>query len=76
MTDEQRWKQRFLIFAVVRLSGLAVMLLGMGIALTDLVRPGGWPLVGGIVAIMGVADAVLAPLLLRRHWKQLDEAGE
>lgn len=76
MTDEQKWKQRFMLFALVRLAGLGVMFLGIAIALTGLVRPGGWPLVGGIVAAMGLADAVIAPMLLRRHWKQIDGAGE
>lgn len=76
MTDEQKWKQRFYLFALVRLFGLGVMFLGIGIGLTDLVRPGGWPLVGAILAFMGLADAVIAPRLLRRYWKQVDEAGK
>ena len=34
---------------------------------TDLLRPGGWPQVGAIVAIMGVIDAMFAPRLLKRR---------
>ena len=54
----------------MRLFGVATFLLGVAIAYSDLVRPGGWPLVGGILAICGVIDAVFAPKLLRRFWEQ------
>ena len=70
MTDEQTWKRRFHIFALVRLAGVAVFLLGVAIAYSDLLRPGGWPLVGGILAICGVIDAVFAPRLLMKAWRE------
>ena len=44
MTNEQKWKQRFLLYALVRIAGLGVMFIGIAIALGDLIRPGGWPL--------------------------------
>lgn len=72
MTDEQVWKQRFLIFTAVRMAGLVVFLLGLAIAFTDLLRPGGWPLVGGILVICGVVDAVVAPRILKREWDRAD----
>lgn len=56
----------FRIYAIVRLAGLATFLLGLAIAFSDLVRPGGWPSVGGLLAIVGVLDAVIAPPLVRR----------
>lgn len=69
MTDEERlWKRRFHLFALIRLIGLALFFLGMAVALTDLVRPGGWPLVGGILAAIGIVDAVAAPRILKRKW--------
>ena len=70
MTDEETWRKRFQIFALVRLLGVATFLLGVAIAYSDLVRPGGWPLVGGILAICGVIDAVFAPKLLKRMWER------
>ena len=70
MTDEELWKRRFHLFALVRLFGVACFLLGIAIANSDLVRPGGWPLVGGILAICGVIDAVLAPRLLMKMWRE------
>lgn len=69
MTDDERlWKRRFLLFALVRLAGLATFMLGMAVMLTNLVRPGGWPLLGGVLVAAGVIDAVIAPRILKRAW--------
>lgn len=69
------WRKRFQIFMMVRLFGLGMFLLGIAIAYSDLARPGGWPLVGGLLAIAGVADAVFAPRLLKKLWQQQDDAA-
>ena len=66
--DELLWKKRFQLFALVRLAGLAIFMLGMAVMLTDLVRPGGWPLLGGILVAVGAIDAVVAPRILKRSW--------
>lgn len=70
MDDEAIWQRRFLIFAAMRLSGLALMLAGMGIALGDFVRPGGWPLLGGVLIVAGLIDALVMPRLLKRQWNK------
>ncbi|HXG81130.1 MAG TPA: hypothetical protein VNJ05_04955 [Sphingomicrobium sp.] len=72
MTDEELWRRRFRWFMAARLFGLATFLLGVAIAFTDLLRPGGWPLVGGILAIMGAIDATFAPRLLKKEWERQD----
>jgi len=72
MADEEVWKRRFLIFTLARLFGLAMILLGVAIAYTDLLREGGWPLVGMIVAIMGAIDALFSPRLLKKMWAEED----
>lgn len=72
MDDEALWKHRFLIFTLVRLAGLATFFLGIAIAYTGLVREGGWPTVGLIVAVMGLIDAVFAPLILKKQWERED----
>lgn len=66
MTEDQAENKRFKLFAVVRLFGVGLFLLGTAIAFTDLLKPGGWPLVGGVVAITGVLDAVFASRVVRR----------
>jgi hypothetical protein len=70
MDDEALWKRRFLIFTLVRLAGLATFFLGIAIAYTGLVREGGWPTVGLIVAVMGLIDAVFAPRILKMQWER------
>lgn len=66
--DEALWKKRFHIFALLRLSGLAIVFFGLAVMLTDLLRPGGWPLVGGLLIVVGIVDAVIAPRILKRSW--------
>ena len=65
MTDEEARRQ-FIIFAILRVGGVALFLLGIGIAFTDLLKPGGWKLLGGILAITGAIEAVLSPRLVKR----------
>ncbi|HKX92013.1 MAG TPA: hypothetical protein VJM15_06260 [Sphingomicrobium sp.] len=71
-TNEALWRQRFLIYSAVRLAGLAIFFLGIAIAFSDLVREGGWPRLGAIIAIMGVIDAIFAPRMLKKLWDQED----
>ena len=40
-----------------------------------MVRDGGWPLLGGVLAIVGAVDAVLAPKLLKAHWQRQDRGS-
>ncbi len=69
------WRKRFQLFLAVRLFGVATFLAGIAIAYSDLLRPGGWPLVGGLITIAGAIDAVFAPKLLRKMWQQQDAAA-
>jgi hypothetical protein len=74
-SSDDIWRKRFQLFMLIRLFGVATFLVGIAIAYSDLLRPGGWPLVGGLVTIAGALDAVFAPRLLRRMWEREDEAG-
>lgn len=64
MTEEEA-RKRFHIFAALRMAGVVMFLLGVFIALTDVIEPGGSPVIGGILAIVGATDAVLAPKILK-----------
>jgi len=75
MDDDTKARNRLLLATLVRLGGLAIFFLGIAIIYTNLVRPGGWPQVGAIVAIMGVIDAMVAPRLLKRAWDEQDRQG-
>lgn len=68
--DDAVWRRRLLAYSAVRLAGLAIFFLGLAIIYTDLVRAGGWPQVGAVIAIMGAIDAVFAPRLLKKMWDQ------
>ncbi len=70
--DEDVAKKRLLLYTLARFAGLAVFFLGVASFYTDLLRPGGWPQVGAIVAILGVIDAFFAPRLLKRAWDEQD----
>ena len=69
MDDEAAWKRRFLVFTVVRLAGLALFLAGMGVGFSDWLRPGGVPAAGVPLMFLGLAQAVLAPRILKRLWR-------
>jgi hypothetical protein len=72
MDDDTKARNRLLAYTAVRFGGLLIFFLGIAIIYTDLARPGGWPQVGAIVAIMGVIDALFAPRLLKRAWDEQD----
>jgi len=72
MDDEALWRRRLLVYSLVRLGGVAIFFLGLAIIYTNLLRQGGWPQVGAVVAILGVIDAFFAPRLLKRAWNEQD----
>jgi hypothetical protein len=72
MDEDEVWRKRLLIYTLIRLGGLAIFFLGMAIFYTNLVRPGGWPRLGAVDAILGVIDAFFAPRLLKRAWDRED----
>jgi membrane protein implicated in regulation of membrane protease activity len=72
MDEDEVWRKRLLIYTLIRLGGLAIFFLGIAIFYTNLVRPGGWPQLGAVVAILGVIDAFFAPRLLKRAWDRED----
>jgi hypothetical protein len=76
--NDALWRRRLWAYSAVRLAGLAIFFLGVAIMYTDLVRDGGWPQVGAIVAIMGAIDALFAPRLLKKAWDAaaVDAAGK
>lgn len=73
--DDALFRKRLLIYSLVRLGGIAIFFLGLAIIYTNLLRQGGWPQVGAVVAILGVIDAFFAPRLLKRAWNEQDRQG-
>lgn len=76
MDEDAQARNRLLAYTAVRFGGLVIFFLGIAIIYTNLLRQGGWPQVGAIVAILGVLDAFFAPRLLKRAWDEKDRSQE
>lgn len=76
MDQDDVWRKRLLIYTLIRMGGVAIFLLGVAIIYTNLVRPGGWPQLGAVVAILGVIDAFFAPRLLKKAWDREDRQDQ
>jgi len=74
--DDDLYRNRLLYYSLVRLGGVIVFFLGVVIIYTNLARPGGWPQLGAIVAILGVLDAFFAPRMLKKLWDNRDSTAE
>ena len=72
MDQDEVWRKRLLIYTLVRMLGVVIFLAGVAIVYTDVVRRGGWPQFGAVVAILGVIDAFFAPRLLKKAWDRQD----
>jgi membrane protein implicated in regulation of membrane protease activity len=75
MDEDELWRKRLIQYSLVRGLGLLIFFLGLAIIYTNLVRPGGWPRLGAIVAIIGALDALLLPRIVRRAWDKKDRAN-
>ena len=72
MADEAEWKRRFALFSLARLSGMIIFIAGLVIATSDLVQTGGSLVLGVALMLFGLADAFVAPKLMRQHWRRID----
>jgi len=70
MNDDDVWKTRFHQLMLVRLAASAIFILGVLIMFTDLLRDGGWPQVGAVLAIIGALGSLLAPRFLKKVWER------
>lgn len=66
MLSDEGEKRRFALFAILRLSGALLFIAGVVVTFSDLVQPRGAPWIGIPLACAGLAEALLAPRLVRR----------
>lgn len=66
--DDAKWRNRLLVMTMVRLSGVVIIGLGLVVALTSLIIPGGNRIAGALIIVVGTFDAAFAPLLVKRMW--------
>lgn len=70
--NEQLAKRRHTLLLVASLAGALLAAVGIVIAHSDLVRPGGWPELGWVIALTGMLEIWFLPRALRRDWRRQD----
>ena len=65
--NEDLAKQRFFLIALMRVSGLAIALIGIGILAKRWIEPA--EVVGVIFVVIGIFDLGVVPLILARRWR-------
>ena len=70
--DDDVARRRLLLYSLVRLGGLVIFFVGIAVMYTGLLRAGGWPQVGAVIAILGAIDALFAPRVLKKAWDEQD----
>jgi len=76
MTPEDREflaKSRFQTMQLLRFTGIIVMILGMWVWAGDILRIGGWPLLGVPLFAIGIFEALVLPVILAKRWKSQPE---
>lgn len=70
LSDEDRIARgRFLLLTLVRLGGVALVMLGIAIWQSDFVVDGGSAVLGVPVFLLGLAETVFLPKLLASKWR-------
>jgi len=67
--SESTWRNRFIIINLVRIGGTLVVLIGLLVWQTGLVREGGWPGVGIPAALLGLMVSFGGPQWLAARWR-------
>jgi len=68
-TDDETWRNRFILVNVARIGFTILVLLGILIWQTDLVREGGATEIGLPMALIGLFASFGAPKYLSRKWR-------
>jgi len=70
--NDDLWRSRFITVNMTRIGGTLVVLLGLAIWQTNVIVPGGAPMLGFPIAIAGLIASFWGPIALSRHWKRKD----
>lgn len=70
LSDEDRTaRSRFLALTLIRLGGIALLMFGILVWRTDLLRDGGWPAIGIPLALIGFVESLLLPKFVASRWR-------
>jgi hypothetical protein len=67
--SEATWRNRFILVNLVRIGGTLVVLLGLLVWQTDLLREGGWTAVGLPMALLGLLVSFGGSWMLISRWR-------
>ncbi|MDB5684777.1 MAG: hypothetical protein JWM75_2475 [Sphingomonas bacterium] len=62
-------RARFAMLSAMRAGGVVTMLLGMWIWWGDVIRTGGYPLVGLPLFVIGFFNSLILPQIFARRWR-------
>ncbi len=72
MTPDQREhlaRTRYMILSAMRASGALLMVLGLWIWYSDILRDGGMPTVGAPLFVLGFFESLILPQIFARKWR-------
>ena len=67
MTDPDPARARFFALGLIRLGGVALAFLGVGIIAKRLVEPA--EIIGGIILFIAAIDVLVVPVILAKRWR-------
>ena len=66
--DEATWRNRFILINLTRIGGTILVLIGLVVWQSDMIRPGG-SVAGLPIVLVGLAISFLGPQMLARRWR-------
>jgi hypothetical protein len=67
--NADEWRKRFILLNMVRIGGTAIVLVGLLIWHTDVLRQGGWLSLGLGIALLGLLVSFGGSQALVRRWR-------
>ncbi|MGE5721743.1 MAG: hypothetical protein ACM3YM_04710 [Sphingomonadales bacterium] len=67
--SDESWRNRFIVINLVRIGGTAIVLLGLLVWQSNLLRDGGWPGLGLPIALLGLLISFGGPQWLASKWR-------
>jgi len=67
--SDESWRNRFIVVNLVRIGGTVIVLLGLLVWQSSLLRDGGWPGLGLPIALLGLLISFGGPQWLASKWR-------
>jgi len=67
--SDESWRNRFIVINLVRIGGTVIVLLGLLVWQSFLLRDGGWPGLGLPIALLGLLISFGGPQWLASKWR-------